>query len=206
MKSFTQSSKHLCTSLEYICRQGRSAWEVSQHVSFPGRILYSHGCLQWGEFYGGKILTLMNSFICFFSIRPCSSRCSDGLSLSRKSLLAKAYLSAQYQTYASMLADLNQEATQILVTFCRVVFIWETMLRYVVGGLEVRKLYDFPNHTNLRSDTSHSCAIPFISHSIPTQHQAQTLQCPFKSVEYKSSFIGLRLPPMPHILYLIKIP
>ncbi len=62
-KPLTQSSKQRWTRLEYIWRAGQRAARRRTGRRRP--------------------LTFMNSFICFFSMRVCSSRCSAGVSLAR---------------------------------------------------------------------------------------------------------------------------
>lgn len=72
VKSLTQSSKHLWTSLEYICRFTR----ISKKFVSKAR---TESSLLWGVVECRH--TFIISFICFFSILPCSSRCSDAFSL-----------------------------------------------------------------------------------------------------------------------------
>lgn len=70
VKSLTQSLKQRCTRLEYIC-----GWDCVSLMMF-------------GESETGLIRrrTFMKSFICFRSIRFCSSRCSVGVSLGERSV------------------------------------------------------------------------------------------------------------------------
>jgi hypothetical protein len=69
-KPLTQWSKQFWTRFEYIC--GR----ICQRKFLP---VTSTAAMSQARIF----LTFMNSFICFFSMRVCSSRCSDAVSLAR---------------------------------------------------------------------------------------------------------------------------
>lgn len=66
VKSLTQSLKHRCTRFEYI---------------------YAASVLYVAKGASAVMHTFIKSFICFLSIRPCSSRCSAALSLMKHQLL-----------------------------------------------------------------------------------------------------------------------
>lgn len=86
VKSLTQSSKHRWTSLEYI-------WDGVLHQHVCSVRFDQDGLLEDLDMLpsvtatavlaerGNMGLTVMNSFICFFSIRVCSSRCSAAFRL-----------------------------------------------------------------------------------------------------------------------------
>jgi hypothetical protein len=69
-KPLTQWSKQFWTRFEYICGP------LCQRQFFPVTSTAARPQVR-------VALTFMNSFICFFSMRVCSSRCSDAVSLAR---------------------------------------------------------------------------------------------------------------------------
>lgn len=94
VKSLTQSSKHLWTRLEYIWagHQGVSHGKASDPAAQSWDRPSPHCEIK---------LTVMNSFICFFSMRPVSSRCSAALRLLTGQELRAAI--DEFHTYLSMM-------------------------------------------------------------------------------------------------------